>query len=168
MTETGSSKSKDLNLSKGSQPTHHARKRHMAWILSLAGFLPFAILAAGLFFVERQSQEYFYFVDGLKSYGVVILSFLGGIRWGVALVTNNRAARGNMMLSVLPSLVGWVGLFLPVPYVFGVLAMGFAAQGAWDAISGEQGVFALWFAQLRIVLTFLVTASLIAAFFATV
>lgn len=168
MTDSSSSNTQDQNLSNGSQPTHHARKRRTAWMLSLGGFAPFAFMAVALFVIERGSLEYYYLVDGLKIYGAVILSFLGGVRWGIALITNNRYARRNLIFSVLPALLGWAAFFLPVPYSFGVLALGFAAQGAWDAMAGEQGTFALWFGQLRIVLTFLVTGALVAAFFATV
>ena len=143
--------------------------RRNAWLLALGGFLPFALLTGGLWLLLPDHAYYGLVTSALKSYGAVILSFLGGIRWGLALRNASEASTRTLLIfAVLPALVGWFSLYLDAPYVFAVLALAFAAQGAWDAISGERGAFALWFVRLRTVLTFLVTGALIAAFFATV
>ena len=143
--------------------------RRNAWALSLAGYVPFAIFALGLWLLLPETELHGFVVDALKTYGAVILSFLGGVRWGLALkVASEEPARKELIFAVIPSLVGWFSLNLDVPYVFAILALAFAAQGAWDSLSGERGVFAMWFVKLRMTLTFLVTAAQIAAFFATV
>ena len=149
-------------------PTDLTLTRRNAWVLALAGFIPFAALSASLWILEPQSENYVLGQSALKTYGAVILSFLGGIRWGLALrVASEASTRIVLILSVLPSLVGWFSLYLDAPYVYAVQAMAFAGVGAWDALSGERGAFGLWFVRLRTVLTFIVTAALIAAFFAT-
>ena len=149
--------------------THLTLTRRNAWVLSLAGFVPIAAMSAGLWLLLPQSDYYAFVEAALKTYGAVILSFLGGVRWGVALRSENEASsRVVLILAVLPSLVGWLSLYLVSPYVYAVQALAFAAVGAWDALSGEKGAFGLWFVRLRTVLTFLVTGALIAAFFATV
>lgn len=142
--------------------------RRYAWALSLAGFIPFAVLSASLWLLLPQSEYYGLCEAALKTYGAVILSFLGGVRWGLALRSENQAtSRAIMILAVVPSLVGWFSLYLESPYIYAVQALAFAAVGAWDSLSGEKGAFGLWFVKLRMVLTFLVTGALIVAFFAT-
>ena len=149
-------------------PTDLTRTRRNAWALALAGFIPFAVLSAGLWVLEPQSEDHALSQAALKTYGAVILSFLGGIRWGLALRSASEAStRVTLALSVLPSLVGWSSLYLDSPYVYAVQAIAFAGMGAGDALAGERGAFSLWFVRLRTVLTFIVTAALIAAFFAT-
>ncbi len=49
----------------------------------------------------------------LIAYGAVILSFLGGIHWGIAF-TQPRPPRIAFAWGVLPSLLAWAGLLLPL------------------------------------------------------
>lgn len=149
--------------------TERAMTRRVAWLLSLAGWLPFGALTVGLWMLPPEHVHYPLIIGALKTYGAVILSFLGGMRWGVALKSSDEVlARKTFVFAVLPSLLAWFSLYLPVPYVFAVLALGFAGQGAWDAFSGDKGAFGQWFVKLRIVLTLMVSGALIMAFFATV
>ena len=144
------------------------RFRRMAWILALAGFLPFGLLAAALFILSKSDPNYGLAHNALATYGAVILSFLGGIRWGAAMRSPITAGSVRLLLfAVVPSLIGWLSLYLSSPYVFAVQALAFAGQGAWDAFAGEKGLVGLWYVKLRTVLTLLVSGSLIAAFFAT-
>ncbi|MEL7272371.1 MAG: DUF3429 domain-containing protein [Pseudomonadota bacterium] len=146
-----------------------AKARKTAWVLSLAGFIPFGGLALATLFLAPRNPQEMLVMDALKTYGAVILSFLGGTRWGMALRNQNRDdGATNFILSVVPSLVGWFSLLLPAPYVFGVQALAFAGQGAWDVWAGQRGEVQMWFVKLRQVLTFLVTGAMIVAFFGTV
>ena len=48
------------------------------------------------------------------AYGAVILSFLGGIRWGAALRGIGASQRRfDFAISVIPSLAGWAALLIP-------------------------------------------------------
>lgn len=149
--------------------TSVAKARKTAWVLSIAGYIPFGMLALSTLFLSPQNPQELLVLDALKTYGAVILSFLGGTRWGMALRNQGRDDMAlNLGLSVVPSLVGWFSLLLPVPYVFGVQALAFAGQGAWDALAGQRGEVQMWFVKLRQWLTFLVTGAMIVAFFGTV
>lgn len=149
--------------------TDAAKTRRAAWWLSLAGLIPFALCVAGLLLTSQINPQRIILIDAMKTYGAVILSFLGGIRWGAALHSRREDLTPAILAaSVVPSLAGWMSLLLPVPYVFGVQALAFAGQGAWDSLSAQQGALSPWFAKLRTVLTFLVTGAMITAFFATV
>jgi hypothetical protein len=96
-------------------------------------------------------------------YGAVILSFLGGIRWGTAIGPYGppRPAR-DFTLSVLPSLAGWAAPFLPPVVGVSLLITGFMLQALWDVVSSETGRLPAWFGTLRAALTVAVTLPLIA------
>jgi len=139
------------------------------WLLSLSGYIPFAALALSLLVLADDHPYYVMVQQALATYGAVILSFLGGTRWGLALQTRNEdVAPRVLVLSIVPSLVGWFSLLAPVPYVFAIQALAFAGQGAWDAFTGPDQGFPQWFSKLRLWLTLLVAGALVVAFFATV
>jgi hypothetical protein len=48
----------------------------------------------------------------LVGYGAVILSFLGGVHWGLVLRGGADRARGLLAIAVLPSLAGWATLLM--------------------------------------------------------
>lgn len=151
------------------QRTDAAKARRMAWGLSLAGAIPFVFLAMAIAVMAKTHPLMGLAQDMLKTYAAVILSFLGGIRWGHAMRSAEpETGRRVFVYSVIPSLIGWFAILLPAPYVFAVFALAFAGQGAWDSFAGQNGVFGLWFAKLRIVITLIVVAAMVLAFFATV
>ena len=93
--------------------------------LGWAGVLPFAAaLALGAISQEARLAAATVFI----AYGAVILSFLGGTRWTLALLDQDRIAR--FVEAVLPSLIGFAALLLsPLSHGLAllVLAAGFAA-----------------------------------------
>ncbi len=93
-----------MNLEKY-EPTRLAR------LLGYAGLVPFALLAALLWAVPADWQELA--AAALVGYGAVIASFLGGVHWGIAGQLPQQAARFHYVWGVLPSLLGWVALFVP-------------------------------------------------------
>jgi hypothetical protein len=81
-----------------------------ARMLGDAGLVPFAALAAALWWTEgaakAQGQA------ALLAYGAVIVSFLGAVHWGAALAAARRDALPYAW-SVLPALLAWVAALLP-------------------------------------------------------
>lgn len=132
-----------------------AKDRQLAWALALGGFLPFLFLAAGLFLAGKTHPWSVVMADAFRTYGAVILSFLGGIRWGLAILGKPVPAR-DLGFSVLPALAAWFSLFFQPVVSVAVLLLGFCAQGAWDSLSIHAGRAPQWFASLRITLTLLV------------
>ncbi len=140
-----------------------------AWALTLAGFVPFAALAIASMVLEIDDPYSGLAVQGLSTYGAVILSFLGGIRWGLVLrQKSTESSAMTLILSVVPALVGWSSLFLAIPTVFVVQALAVLTMGVWDYIAGQKGVHEPWFVKLRMTITALVTAALAVGFLATV
>ena len=58
--------------------------RRLAWFLSFAGAVPFLLATAALF-VSDASSVRVPAITALVTYSAVILSFLGGIEWGLAI-----------------------------------------------------------------------------------
>lgn len=144
--------------------------RAMGWFLALLGFVPFLAGTIIEFLPTNASTALIkaYTLKMLPLYGAVILSFLGGIRWGVA-VTDQTTERQTMALasSVVPSLWAWVAVFFASPINYLMLAIGFAAMGLWDRKLAADPRIPVWFVTLRKVLTWLVTLAMLAAMVGT-
>lgn len=132
--------------------------RSAAWALSLGGFIPFGVLAAVLILVGNQAPLFSSFLDIFKIWSVLILSFLGGIRWGFAISYPPFDIK-SLVLSVVPSIIGWAAILLPDMYCVLVLLLLFCIHGAWDSFFVNAGKAPPWFGTIRIVLTFLVTSA---------
>ncbi len=104
----------------------------------------------------------------LAMYGAIILSFTGGIRWGVALTrAEGRSATQVFALSILPAMIGWVAVFANEPVSFIILVVLFFAQGIWDYGAWCTDVMQEWFVKLRMLVTGIVMVSLLVAAIAT-
>lgn len=141
------------------------KTRRLAWFLSLAGFIPFGCLAVVLFLTGTNHPIFSSVLDVFKIWSVIILSFLGGIRWGFAL-SNQPFDTTSLWFSVIGSIVGWFALLLPDIYAMFVLLLLFCAHGAWDSFYINSGKAPPWFGSIRIALTFLVAMAHILVVFA--
>ena len=112
------------------------------------GVIPFAV-GAVLSNIPEVAQIGHWLIIG---YGAVILSFLGGIQWGVGLKAAPKAWL-PYSVAILISLTGWAAMLLPSLWGIALLAGGFVGAFIYDAIS--VGVFRLpgWFLGLRSILT---------------
>jgi hypothetical protein len=131
-----------------------------AAFLGLAGVLPFAAAALGSSLLGGEPGAFARMA--LLGYGAVILSFLGGIHWGLAIAAGRPGLR-ELGVGVLPSLVGWAGLLVGGAAGLLLLALGFAGVLLVDFRLTRDGVAPPWFARLRSVLTGAVCACLLLA-----
>jgi Protein of unknown function (DUF3429) len=121
--------------------------------LGAAGLIPFALAAASQWASLGPITPDFGYRAGVI-YGAVILSFLGGIRWGAVLETHRSERQAvEFAGSVLASLAAWLALLLPPVMCLSLLIAGFLLQGLWDLIASEQGLLPRWFGTLRMWLT---------------
>lgn len=134
-----------------------------ALLLGLAGLIPFLGGAAALWAMlpglapERGLQL-------IIAYGAIILSFLGGIRWGTAIGPYDTRRQGlEFAASVLGSLAGLAAIFIPAVPALTLLIAGFLMQALWDVTSVESGRLPAWFGKLRMLLTAGAVISLTAA-----
>lgn len=138
------------------EPIHSSQEppKSASW-LGYAGMIPFVAAAIGTFLFRSDVELQNLMGTTLLIYGAVILSFLGGIRWGVALTLRDKNGQMKQLcLSVLPALLGWVCVLLPSQATALImLAIGFAGQLYFDLHSTAQEQLPGWFGKLRIRLT---------------
>jgi hypothetical protein len=106
-----------------------------AWCLGLAGLAP---MLAGLTAMYTGMSASAWMTPATLVYGGLILSFMGGTHWGLALYAEG-ARDLRLMLSVLPSLFAWPLLFAPERLAAIGFAAGFAALYLLDAKLARQG-----------------------------
>ena len=104
-------------------------------------------------------------VHALVAYGAVILSFLGGVHWGLAIGSRSNAdhqeLRTRLVVSVIPSLAAWAALLVPEKTGLLVLATAMAAMLWVDIRATRAGQAPRWYPKLRIPLTCVVVAALL-------
>lgn len=89
---------------------------------------------------------------GLLVYGAVILSFMGGVHWGLA-ITVQPPRPAQLVISVLPALLAWVAVLAGDWLGMLVEAAGFAALLAYDVSATSTGAAPAWYSALRVRLT---------------
>jgi hypothetical protein len=106
----------------------HAATERLILALGYGGLLPFAGLALLMWLVDAELVPFV--ALALQGYGAAIVSFLGGIHWGVGLryaATHIEGHRFHLVWGVVPALLAWVALLMPayagLPALAGVLAL---------------------------------------------
>ncbi len=136
-----------------------------AWLGGL-GVVPFALGAAALWYGPQSIRPEA--LQVLSVYAAVILSFLGGIAWGVACASSvdepwSSEASGILAASVVPSLFGWGAVFVPPPYCLAALAAAFAAVLILDRWLAGLDLVPAWWMKMRLRVTASVVALLLVA-----
>ena len=121
-----------------------------AAILGYSGVIPFAAAVAMVAFGDDSLGQMA--LEGFLVYAAVILSFLGGIRWGAASISDQEPGL-QLIFAVLPSL--WAAFFVwwfpAVTAIYGLMT-GFIIMGFADSLYPAPRV-AAWMAPLRLRLT---------------
>jgi len=122
------------------------RAKATAWGLALAGLIPFVGCAV---MVVAGAGDREVWLGPLIAYAAVILSFLGGARWGRALAEPVPDA-STLILSNLPAVAAWLTFLPQVPDTLqvGVLIAGLVAMLIWDWQSAPG-----WYRALRLTAT---------------
>jgi hypothetical protein len=87
----------------------------LAILLSVLGLIPF--IACGLVALGPDPIMASRMMSALIAYGAVVLSFVGGVHWGFELQSSHEnpfVHRARLGLGVIPLLVAWVALLLPL------------------------------------------------------
>jgi hypothetical protein len=120
--------------------------------LGVAGLVPFLAGAVSSWFGLPFAVQTGWMI-GIY-YGAVILSFLGGVRWGLAIGPYQaRRQDGEFVLGVGGSLAGFAAVFLQPIAALTLLLAGFLMQALWDVTSVESGRLPSWYGKLRMMLT---------------
>jgi hypothetical protein len=117
-----------------------------ARLLGPAGLIPFAGLALGIWAGWPAAGP------ALAAYGATILAFLGAVHWGLALhatPAEQGAAWGRLGLGVVPALIAWVALLLPLAAGLGLLALAILATAAAEEAASRAGLVPRAYMALR-------------------
>jgi hypothetical protein len=79
--------------------------------LGYAGLLPFVAGALLVWLVHPDAHPYVSLA--LSAYAAVIVSFLGGIHWGLAMARTGGPPTALLAWGVVPSLVAWLAVLMP-------------------------------------------------------
>ncbi len=122
----------------------------VAWVYGGLGLIPFlggagaAVMLPGVPRLAAQLE--------LIAYGALILSFLGGGRWGLEI--GRQPVRATVIsASMLPTIVAFlliIAMGVPSPWRLVGLSVAFLAQWAWDVRSADTPA---WYPPLRHLLT---------------
>ena len=136
------------------------------WLGAL-GAIPFAALAVAISVgppgISGPAGEM------LRAYGAIILSFMGGVQWGLACRDRDGLSAGlsltgmsaqRLALSVLPALFAWGALFLPASIGMALSAGAFGLVLFGDIRATRAGAAPAWYPRLRWPLTVVVMSAL--------
>ena len=124
----------------------------VARTLGYAGLIPFIALTIALFIVDADSAIFVKFA--FQSYAAVILTFIGGVHWGLIIKEETFPAYKLILIaSILPSLLGWTSLLLPQQFALTLLLASFLGLIFYEYKVLWASLFPVWYRQLRVILT---------------
>jgi hypothetical protein len=134
-------------------------------ILTALGAIPF-LVPAGLMVIYRADTILLNTIGlWLLVYAAVILSFLGGVRWGVEIVKREKPRFGELALSVMGALIGWIAVMaffrFTAPWIMGALSCALVLHYLVDRASLDMPV---WYRRLRLWPTLAAALCLLLAF----
>ena len=131
--------------------------------LGWAGVLPFIALSLASAFPTRIIDAQ-WALGALTLYGAAILSFLGGVTWGLTLALegqlDRRSGLAGLVISNGASLAAFGASLLPVTLGLPLLVTGFVAMLVYDLRNIARGLLPVWYRPLRIGLSAAAIASL--------
>ena len=134
-------------------------------ILTTLGAVPF-VIPAGLMVVYRNDPIQLNTIGlWLQVYAAVILSFLGGVRWGVEIVKREKPRFGELSLSVMGALIGWIAVMIffrfGVSWIMAAMSVALILHYLIDRMSADMPV---WYRRLRVWPTGVAALCLLMAF----
>jgi hypothetical protein len=139
-------------------PLNHST-RQLIDRLGYAGLIPFVGLTLLLWLVHADLQPFV--ALGLSAYGAVIVSFLGGIHWGIGLryaATETPGHSFHLVWGSAPPLIAWVALLMPAYAGLPLLGLVMVGCYAIDRKTWGDAGLAHWL-PLRLRLTVVATLS---------
>jgi hypothetical protein len=136
-----------------------------AFWLGWAGVIPFAGLAimslAGG--GDWSGLDQFRALYALVTYGMIILSFMGGVQWGLEMSRPDGNGAAGFVASVVPALIAFAASFVSVYAALLILAAGFVILLGYDRARIRAGIGPIWYGALRLQLSTAVVICLAAA-----
>lgn len=124
--------------------------------LGYAGLIPFVLLAALMWLVDAALVPFV--AIALGGYAATIVSFLGGVHWGIGFMKGDAAPRFHFIWGVVPSLIAWLALMMPAYAALPLLGLVVVACYAVDSKTYPAAGLTSWL-PIRLQLTVVATAS---------
>ena len=122
------------------------RAENMGTRLGYLGLIPFL---AGAVTALLSEELVSLALQAFILYSLAILSFMGGVHWGLALIIGTRQST-RLLISVVPVIVAWICLIaLPAPLTLAVLGGGFIAQWFIDRPILAELPIPSWYLEMR-------------------
>jgi hypothetical protein len=126
-----------------------------AFWLGWAGVIPFAALSVSTltggdaWSGVDQSRV----LQALVTYGMIILSFMGGVQWGLEMSRPEGNGATGFAASVIPALIAFGASFVSVFAALIILIAGFLILLAYDRARIRAGIGPIWYGALRLQLS---------------
>lgn len=124
--------------------------------LGYAGLIPFVLLAALMWLVDAALLPFV--AIALSGYAATIVSFLGGVHWGIGFMKGDAAPRFHFVWGVVPSLIAWLALMMPAYAALPLLGLVIVACYVVDSKTYPSAGLSSWLV-MRLRLTVVATAS---------
>lgn len=149
------------NAEPAADPRDPSDPPRAAALLGYAGAVPFITASVIVFFLYPREEAHIVLTYQI-AYGAVILSFLGGVRWSLAMLfPEDKSLFKKLVFSVVPSLTAWAALLVPATWGLGILVVSFWAQAASDVTATRRREAPKWYGGYRVRLTILVIGALL-------
>lgn len=127
--------------------------------LGAGGLVPFVLLSGGLWVLPDAYRPTL--LEWLRTYAAVILSFVGAVHWGIAMLHRDIPDRERAVImgwSVVPALVAWVGLLITPSSGLTLIGAMFVIHYSMDRQVAGRFPIPGWYLRLRAGLTIVVVA----------
>ena len=124
--------------------------------LGYAGLIPLVLLAALMWLVATELLPFV--AIALGGYAAVIVSFLGGVHWGIGFMKSQAASHVHFIWGVVPSLLAWLALMMPAYAALPLLGLVVVVCYVVDRKTYPAAGLACWL-PMRLRLTVVATAS---------
>ena len=132
----------------------------IALVLGAMGLLPFLLATIS----NLPGTALFHAAIPWRGYGAIILSFMGGAQWGLAVSAqpeNTVTSLRRYSISILPALVAWISMILESRSALLVQLAGFAMLLVYDIWTVSIREAPHWYRTLRLRLSLVVCACLL-------
>ena len=124
--------------------------------LGYAGLIPFILLAALMWLIDAELLPFV--AIALSGYAATIVSFLGGVHWGIGFMKGEATPQFHFVWGVVPSLIAWLALIMPANAALPLFGLVVVACYAVDSKTYPAAGLASWL-PMRLRLTVVATAS---------
>ena len=121
-------------------PAQHIQKTVTR--LGYAGLVPFVMLAVLMWLVDAALLPFL--AVALAGYAATIVSFLGGVHWGIGFMHGGSAPRFHFVWGVAPALFAWLALMLSAQAALPLLALVVVACYVVDSKTYPAAGLASW------------------------